>query len=96
MTAPVPETEVDQLAALAPFLTRALKTVERNLAACYEDVLRAAVTRMREGHAEYGTTLFTKPFADIDRDVLEELADAVVYQAELLRRNHHALLEGAG
>lgn len=84
----VPTTEVDQLAALAPYLTRALKIVESNIARCYEDVMREAIARTRAGHAEHGTSLFTKPTEDVDRDVLEELADAIVYQAELCRRAH--------
>lgn len=85
-----PRTEADQLAALAPYFTRALKLVEAHIAHCYEDVMRAAVERMREGYVEHGSSLFTKPTAEIDRDVLEELADAVVYQAELVRRSQKA------
>jgi len=47
---------------------------------------RQAFSRFVDGHKEYGAALFEMSDSDLRKAYDEEIADAIVYRAELLRR----------
>ena len=49
-----------------------------------------AGVRFAQGHALYGDQMFVTPTSQLHRELLEEQADAIVYELELKARNADA------
>lgn len=76
-----PATLAAQVAALGPWIATAASEM------AFTDVEHGlALSRLVEGYDMYGSELFTMPDAELDRNLAEEYADALVYRAEQLRR----------
>ena len=85
----VPRTLADQVGALMPYIGEALQHVlcdESAGVSRERELLQLVGERIVTGHAEHGANLFTMSDADLAQNLAEELADAVVYRAEMLRR----------
>lgn len=92
---PIPQTAAEQIAALAPRYRDAATALfgsQLFFGRITESHLRRLIIlaghRLIQGHAEYGASgLFAYPDEQLQEEVDAELADAINYRAELLRRD---------
>jgi hypothetical protein len=76
----VPITLADQLEALGAHV------FDAHLETDVPQTIGLALSRIASGYHEHGTALFRMSDADLERNLREEYADALVYRAEQLRR----------
>lgn len=91
----IPTTLAEQVGALMPYMDLAMRKVLRMQASFGtrpplpiepSDAMSLAGQRIVTGHAEHGANLFHMSDAELAENLAEELADAIVYRAEQLRR----------
>lgn len=86
----IPTTLAQQVGALVPFIAPAshpiLHGIRKRMGMSANHIMRLVGERIVTGHAEHGCNLFTMSDADLAENLAEELADAIVYRSEQLRR----------